>query len=344
MTDYQSILEGNPPGKLHWIPTLKTGKPRTSVPVKTPRRPFASRNDPWLVTEYHSVKFTHTQENNTDIFRWETPRGVITGRREHNHMVEYPLKTTDDIPLWQYIRENTLYRPAPDFSTTQLQPPRLMSFKWSPVQELLQFGTGIENFYYFMADAPEAMIALMDAMHRKNLEALNFGFQTCRTATVIQFNENTSSTLISPSFYREHSLPHVRDYADLAHRNGKRIVVHMCGLLKALLDSFPETGMDGIHAVTPPPIGDTHYTTIRELYGDKFVIIGRLNAQLWMGKPRVEILKILRSMIPDSLVHTPFSLWITSDEMPVSSTDIVNLNQALHAYNNDTLEEPDAIA
>ncbi len=63
-------------------------------------------------------------------------------------------KTTDDIPLWQYIRENTLYRPAPDFSTTQPQPPlRLMSFKWSPVQELLQFGNGIENFYYFMADA-----------------------------------------------------------------------------------------------------------------------------------------------------------------------------------------------
>lgn len=333
MTDYQSILEGNPPGKLFWIPTLKANKTSTSAPIKTPPRPFASRNEPWLATEYNNIKFTHTRENDTDIFRWETPRGVITCRREHNHMIEYPLKTLDDIPLWQYIRENTVYRPAPEFSALERQACRVMGFKWSPVQELLQFGTGIENFYYFMTDIPESMIALMDTMHRKNLEALKIGFQTCQAATVIQFNENTSSSLISPSYYREHSLPHVRDYADLAHRHGKRFIVHMCGLLNALLDCFPETGMDGIHAVTPPPIGDTHYSTIRDRYGDQFVIIGRLNAQLWIGKRRDEILGILQRMILKSLVQTPFALWITRDEMRPGAQDIAQLNQALEEYN-----------
>jgi hypothetical protein len=254
-------------------------------------------------------------------------------------MTEYPLKTVNDIPVWRYVREHTFYRENPDFSEAERRDMRKMGFNWSPIQELLQFETGVENFYFFMADAPDEMNALMDTMHRKNLEALEIGFRVCSGATVVQFGENTSASLISPSIYLRHTARHLRAYSDMAHARGMRFIVHMCGLLDTLLDCFPETGMDGIHAVTPPPVGDSHYMTVRERYGDDFVIIGRLNAQLWMGKPPEDTLELLESMIPPSLLRTPFALWITSDEMQPSPVDVANLNKALERYNESLQQQ-----
>ncbi len=248
-------------------------------------------------------------------------------------MTEFPIKSVDDIPLWHEVQRNLVYRQKPGFQEEQGRKEWGISWKWSPVQELLQFETGVENFYYLMTDAPECMKALMDTMHRNNLEALRIGFEACPNATVLLLTENTSSQIISPNYYRELTSPHVREYVDRAHQRGMKCVVHMCGSLMALLDCFEETGMDGIHSVTPPPVGDTHYMSVRERFGDDFVIWGRLSAQLFINKDRETILATLRGMITERLIHSPFALMVTTDEMQPTERDIRSLVGALNELN-----------
>lgn len=331
---YESILEGTPPDRLFWTPELTEGF-AVEADTRKASKPFASRNEPWLLTEFDGVEFVHARESDTDLFRWRTPVGTLTARRTSNHMTEYPLKSLEDVPVWRYVNEHTVHRRNPAFTEADGAACRKMGFKWSPVQELLQFETGVENFYYFLADAPDEMTALMEAMHRRNVEALEIGLAACTGAGVFQLTENTSASLISPQYYRRYSVPHICRYVEMAHRCGKRVIVHMCGLLSALLDAFPETGIDGIHAVTPPPVGDTHYVTVRQRYGDGFAVVGRLNAQLWLGKPPEQTLALLKNMIPPTLVRTPFALWISTDEMQPAVADIANLRAALEQYNHD---------
>lgn len=107
----------------------------------------------------------------------------------------------------------------------------------------------------------------------------------------------------------------------------------MCGRLRSLLDCFLETGMDGIDSVTPPPVGDTDYVTVREKFGDSFTIAGRYNAQLWVGKTSEQILKDLKEMIPRSLIFTPFYLKITTDQLTIHYDDVISLLRALETYN-----------
>lgn len=346
---YRSILEGNPPGMLyyqlgHLTPFRRpcaddfsdAGAGRVFGAGDTrnvANKPFASRGEPWLLIGHDGVRFTHAREGAADVFRWETPLGPLSARRASNHMMEYPVKTPEDIPRWRHVQESLRYSPNPAFEAEARDALWKMGYKWSPVQELLQFETGIENFYYFLADARDEMESLMEAMHRKNLEALEIGFQTCTGSTVFQLGENTSASLISPDIYRRHTLPHVRAYADMAHRHGMKCIVHMCGHLTSLFGCFAETGMDGIHAVTPPPVGDTHYMAVRERFGEGFVIVGRLSAQVWIGKGKGEILETLRAMIPDRLIRTPFSLWVSTDEMQPTEEDVYALTEAMEAYN-----------
>ena len=88
--------------------------------------------------------------------------------------------------------------------------------------------------------------------------------------------ENTSSTLISPDLYRTYSLPQIRDYVDVLHQHGKKAVLHMCGHLKALLPVVRETGLDGINAVTPPPVGTTFFEDVLDAYGEDFLLFGAI--------------------------------------------------------------------
>ena len=99
------------------------------------------------------------------------------------------------------------------------------------------------------------MASLMAAMHRARLAEYDI-VARCTPAPALIAVENTSSTLTSPEVYRRWTLPHVRDYAAVAHRHGKKLILHMCGLLADLLGLLAQTGMDGVNALTPPPVGD----------------------------------------------------------------------------------------
>ena len=347
----QSIYEGRAPHRLHWTlgkfdPYQLPGPQAFHLAddgrrvfgngnSRNQEKPFASRGAPWLTIDYAKARFAHAREGDVDHFRWETPQGRLTARRHSNHMIEFPLKSVDDLPRWQYVQENLVYRKNPEFTEEQGRKCWSVSWKWSPVQEMLQFETGVENFYYFLMDAPDRMRALLDTMHRKNLEGIAIGLNACPKATVLMLTENTSSQIISPDYYRDLTLPHVRKYVEMAHARTMKCVVHMCGSLTALFDEFEATGMDGIHSVTPPPVGDTEYMAARERFGDDFIILGRFSAQLFINRDREAIRETLCAMIPERLIHTPFALQASTDEMQPGEADIQDLVNALQDLQAD---------
>ena len=143
----------------------------------------------------------------------------------------------------------------------------------SPVQNLLEYEMGAANFYYLLDDHRREVEELLAIMHAKRLQEYEIVARRTPAEVVIAM-ENTSSTLISPRLYRQYSLPQIRDYVDVLHRYGKIAVLHMCGHLKALLPVVRETGLDGINAVTPPPVGTTTSTMCLDAFGDDFLIFG----------------------------------------------------------------------
>jgi hypothetical protein len=241
---------------------------------------------------YPNVQISERQEDGVIVRRYETPLGSMTARSrmmddigtdmEFEHMV----RTAEDVRAYRFMYDDAVYRPRYDFVEQQIGrmgdagvisifgPP-------TPLLDLIMFQIRLPNIYYLMEDCPEETEALLTAMHRRNCEYYEMAAEA--PGEVVRSFEDTSTTLVSPELYRRWCLRQLRDYRDICHAEGKLFVPHMCGLLKGVLPELRDTAVDGIEAITPPPLGDTPIGLAREVLGPKVTLIGGLDPTQFVG-------------------------------------------------------------
>jgi uroporphyrinogen-III decarboxylase len=114
-------------------------------------------------------------------------------------------------------------------------------------------------------------------------------------------------------------LPQIRDFTDACHRHGKKAILHMCGLLKALSQALRETGMDGVNGLTPPEVGDLPYEQALDIWGDEVAILGGvLDPGVFQKRKvaRAEIHAELDRIYTPRLRRSAFLLWAGADGLP----------------------------
>lgn len=256
----------------------------------------------------------------------QTPWGTLTATFRGGHPVKHPVETKEDLRVLRNIWESTRYEAAEgalesykrveaalgdDGVFTQTLSP-------SPVQQVIEFDMGLVNFYSLLTDHRHEVEDLLAAMHRRRCEEYRLTAQRSPARVVISV-ENTSSQLTSPEYYRRYSLPHLRDFVDIMHGAGKVAILHMCGHLKALLPVIRETGLDGVHAMTPPPIGDTPWEMGLDVLGNDTIIMGLLSMCLTnpvLPNPE-DIRERLDALVTDRLRRANLILVAGADGTPL---------------------------
>lgn len=149
----------------------------------------------------------------------------------------------------------------------------------TPLMHFVQWLVTVEDCHYFLADNAARVEELFDAMQAVELRSTEIMAEHS-PADILFFNENTSTTLISPAQYRMYCLPHIMQYADVLTRAGRLWYLHMCGTLKALLPDLARIPVHAFEAFTSPPIGNTTLAHGRSGCPDT-CLIGGTNATLW---------------------------------------------------------------
>lgn len=140
--------------------------------------------------------------------------------------------------------------------------------------------------------------------------------------------ENTSTTMISPGIYEQYSLPHIRDLVDIMHRHNKKVILHMCGLIRDLLPLIRQTGADGVNALCQQPIGNTPFETALDVLGDDIIIWGGVADDTLFHAPsfsRTRLEQYLSKIMTPRIRNANFFLWVPADglETPVERFLIV---------------------
>jgi uroporphyrinogen-III decarboxylase len=171
------------------------------------------------------------------------------------------------------------------------------------------------GFYYLWHDHPADVDGLVAAIHQRQREA--FALLAQGPCEVIVLVENTSSYYISPQLYRRHNGPHVAEYVEAVHQAGKVAVVHMCGHVRGLLEQIRDTGLDGVHALTPPPTGDTPWELALDVLGEEIAIVGALDPTVFATGPLEAIPAELDRVYTPRLRRAHFVLGPFADGIPV---------------------------
>jgi uroporphyrinogen-III decarboxylase len=238
----------------------------------------------------------------------------------HNRIVKWPIEKPSDYRVMEHILEHQVAKPDNEGVLKADEEVGdsgiLMGFQTSsPVQNLIQEWMGLVQFYNHLMKYTADLENLMALMHEKNTEVYEVMAES--PVEVQCIIENTDIGLVSPKIYEKYSMKHVKDFVDIMHRHGKIAIVHMCGKINGLLQLIKQTGLDGIDTLTPVPVGDIEYRRVYQLFGEKFVVYGALQATSWHLKYLTlqDIERNIDEFVKDVL-DKPFIFLLGADGLP----------------------------
>lgn len=262
-------------------------------PVIRGRLPYAGREwvDLFMFDIHHTYCSMRTEE--TDGMRietYETPLGDMKVIHKYSPnagwgLVEHPIREERDYEkLIAYFDDMTL---TPNSSVYEklikkwgedevVFIPDLSPRLKSSFQDLVEYWVGTEQIAYDVMDYPETIDRVLKAMRRVSRS----GAEICANSPADAFLtwEDSSTTNISPSFYRDYIMPEIKEWCDILHRENKLYLQHACGHIKDLLPYFVESEIDAIESISPPTTGNVELWDARQELPENIALIGGIEA------------------------------------------------------------------
>lgn len=115
--------------------------------------------------------------------------------------------------------------------------------------EQLQFIRGTESLYLDLALQPSGMFKFLEKMHSFYCDAVELWCQTDVDAICFMDDWGSqNSMLISPDTWEKIFMPLYKDYIDIAHRYGKKAVMHSDGNILKILPHLVDLKLDALNS------------------------------------------------------------------------------------------------
>ncbi len=209
-----------------------------------------------------------------------TARSIYVPASHSSALVEYWVKRPEDLRIIREYVESVRF--SPDYEgflkrdehigergLSLACPPQ------SPLAVLMVRFAGVQTTSYLSVDAPDEFEKTLECID----QAWDPAFELmCESpAYLFHFADNLSAENVA-GFCDRYLAPYYLKRVAQLHAAGKIAVTHLDGTIKGLLGRIAATGMDGVEALVPAPIGDVALEDIRSEAGSDEVI-------LWGGLP-----------------------------------------------------------
>lgn len=132
---------------------------------------------------------------------------------------------------------------------------------------------GIENLIYALADFPEKVERLMQAIN-SSYDPLYKDIISYGKVRIVNFGENIDANIVSPPYFEKYCIPFYEQRSTQLQGAGIYTHIHIDGSFKPLLKHLKDLPFDGLEALTPLPQGDASLEEMKEAIGDKILLDG----------------------------------------------------------------------
>ena len=216
----------------------------------------------------------HANRSWNDVLPWQTER--LIKKPEDYEVLKYIVTHTEYIADYFPI-EQALDWLGEDGVVMDALP-------HSPMQMLMIHWVGSEGgrFFYHHADYPDLVDDLYQAIS-KSREPL-YAIAAKSPAPIALCGDNIDGVLANPNLFRKYFMPEYEKQGKILHQHGKLMAVHMDGRIDVLKDLIPQTPIDIIEALHPPPMGDLSIGEALARWPDKIIWVG-FPGSAYMGGP-----------------------------------------------------------
>lgn len=342
-----AALRGEPTDRVAWCPNLAywlsfqpeeiKGKPQLQIMQEMGADPLIRGFNPTKVvnehlrmydTVYHNCSVTEKIEGNQKTRVIQTPKGtleagyVLSAQGDTWFLCHHPVQEQSDYVIARYLFEHMelvpnykAYQHAAEVVGEQaLIVPMLvpeLNLK-SSFQALLEFWVGTEELVYALMDFPEEVEALLEAMRRVHRVAAQISAKS--DAEIFLTWEDTSTTNISPTYYKTYILPELNEWSEILQAEGKMYMQHACGHLKDLMGMMAESKVNGIESISPPPTGNITMREARKILPHDKFLVGGIEPTVFLNSSLEELEGYVQDLL-QAMKGYPFVL-ANSDSCP----------------------------
>lgn len=236
------------------------------------------------------VQWEARQEGNYHIVTTTTPSGSICtveqdvyeagelwNRRIHQYPVKTPeaLKVVVDLVERQQFRANPqAFQEAADRVGHRAEPTVFLSS--SGFTELIKNWCGLADTFYLLADAPAAVEEYLEACDRRDDRIVAAALELpCR---IFNLGDHATNEFTPPPILKKYLMPRWQKISARLHGAGRFVHTHWDGNSRTMLPYLMSTGLDGVEALPPLPMGDMTLEEIKAAVGDRVVCLDLLPA------------------------------------------------------------------
>ncbi len=141
---------------------------------------------------------------------------------------------------------------------------------------------GIDNFLMDMAADPDMANYLMDAFSDFHFAFIERLFAAAPgQINLVRVGDDfgmQNNQMISHEMMRRYIYPRIRRFADLAHKNGAKLMLHSCGSVDVFIEEIADTGVDILDPVQPLA-KNMELGGLKERFGGKICFHGAIDTQ-----------------------------------------------------------------
>lgn len=227
---------------------------------------------------YEGVDATHDEyvENGKTIRRitWSCPAGELVEESADWWPRQHMLKGAKDYAVMTWIVQRARVEPNPegfDRAMVEMGPAGVpLAFPGrSPFQRILVDWAGMEEFSYHLAECPDEVDELHDALMAHMLEVITVTAEG--PGKYVAVLDNFTAEAVGPARFARYHMPFYHDIAPMLHQAGKIIGVHYDGRTAAVADMIREAPFDALESLTNPHEGDVTIGEARRQWPDKLI-------------------------------------------------------------------------
>jgi hypothetical protein len=216
-----------------------------------------------------------------------TVRQVVreNGRIVNDRIREFPVKTpadlrviTDLIEAQQVSANPEAFAAAAARMGDRGEP--TVFFSGCGFTELIKTWCGLLGTYYLLTDARDAVEEFLEVYDRYEDRLMEAALQLpCR---IFNFGDHTTNEFTPPPILQRYVLPRWQRLSRVLTDHGRFVHSHWDGNSRTILPYLQESGLHGVEALPPAPMGDMTLEEIKAAVGDKLVVLDLIPTTLFL--------------------------------------------------------------